>query len=210
MLIDFHQLAKRHNIKLKDVLHLGANTGQEAETYQQLGAQRVVWVEAIGTIYVKLVKHLEKFPNQIAFCACVSDKTGEDVMFNITNNQCQSSSFLELGTHATEHPTVKVIAKEQMRTVTVTNLLMQNGIELERFGGFLNIDLQGAELLALRGMEDLLCCFDHLYIEVNDAQLYKGCALTPEIDTYLSGHGFIGKETKMTGSGWGDKYYRRI
>ena len=41
------------------------------------------------------------------------------------------------------------------------------------FAIFLNIDIQGAELLALKGMGELLHHFDYAYIEVNHDYVYK-------------------------------------
>ena len=209
MLIDLIQLQSKYGINLVDVLHLGANTGQEAETYERMGAERVIWVEALEPVFLKLKKHLARFPKQIALHACVSDKLGETVLFNIANNGSQSSSILELGTHATEHPTVRYTGTVRMQTVTVESLLVHASLSI-RPGSFLNADLQGAELMALRGMENLMDRFDYVYLEVNDEELYKGCALTPEVDKWLADRGFVGREVHMTGSGWGDKFYMRV
>ena len=48
------------------------------------------------------------------------------------------------------------------------------------FANFLNIDIQGAELLALKGMGSLISYFDYIYLEVNKAHVYKKCALVNE------------------------------
>lgn len=208
MLIPFDYLFSKYGIHTTGVLHLGANTGQEAEVYQRNHIERVVWVEALPSVHAELVQNISKYPGHVALQACVSDVDGQEVVFNVASNGAQSSSFLEFGTHEKEHPTVKFICNLKMQTVRVDTLLERYGITIGN-GWFLNIDLQGAELLALRGMGDLLRCFNHAYIEVNTKELYKGCPLVGEIDAYLGANGFVGRETKMTGSGWGDKYYRR-
>ena len=95
-----------------------------------------------------------------------------------------------------------------MTTVRVDSLLAQHSLSVGP-GWFLNVDLQGAELKALLGMGNLIHQFDHVYIEVNIRELYKGCPLVREIDEYLAKLGFVGKETKMMKQGWGDKYYQR-
>lgn len=209
MLIPFDELFARHHVKPVGVLHLGANTGQEAETYHKFGIPKVVWVEALPDICLKLKEHLAPYPQQLALCACLSEVDGKPVAFNISNNEAQSSSFLEFGTHTTEHPTVRYIGQMKMKTTRVDTLLRQNGINLAN-GWFLNIDLQGAELLALKGMGNLIRFFKWAYIEVNTKQLYKGCPFVTEIDAYLAPYGFVGKECKMTGNGWGDKFYARV
>jgi len=208
MLIPFDRLFAQHGIQTKGVLHLGANTGQEAEVYDALGIQKVVWVEALPDIHAKLQAHILPFPGQIALCACVSSVEGDIVTFRRANNEAQSSSFLEFGTHAKEHPTTKFIGQQAMRTQRVDALLQRASIKVED-GWFLNVDLQGAELLALVGMGELLRKFAHAYIEVNKAYLYKGCPLVEQIDDYLAKYGFVGVETLWTKHGWGDKYYQR-
>ena len=72
---------------------------------------------------------------------------------------------------------------------------------------FLVMDLQGAELLALKGMGDLLNKFKYAYLEVNRDELYVNGAKVEEIDIYLDNYGFKRKETKMLGFGWGDALY---
>lgn len=208
MLIPFEILFRKYNINPNGILHIGANTGQEAEAYDKLGVKNVIWVEAIPDVYLKLRSHISKYPGHIAIEACVSDKDGETVEFNIANNEGQSSSFLELGTHKQEHPTVKYINQIALQTIRVDTLLQQNNLTLSD-GWLLNIDLQGAELLALKGMGNLIDFFDYAYLEVNQKELYKGCPLIQDIDLFMGIKGFDRKETKMTGNGWGDALYSR-
>lgn len=207
MLIPFDYLFTKYRLHPRGILHLGANTGQEAESYHHLLIKNVVWVEAIPEVHQKLQKHVKPY-GHIALQACLSDRDGEVMKFNISSNECQSSSFFEFGTHAQEHPTVKFVKSIELVTARVDTLLAANNIEIEK-GWFLNVDLQGAELLALKGMGSLLEKFTEAYVEVNEKHLYKGCPLIGEIDTYLMGFGFVRKEKKMTGNGWGDAFYQR-
>jgi len=95
-----------------------------------------------------------------------------------------------------------------MTTMRADTLLMRDEDMIPN-GSFLNLDLQGAELLALRGLGEMLWWFEYVYVEVNERELYQGCPLVREIDDYLSRFGFSGMEVKMTNHGWGDKFYRR-
>lgn len=209
MLIPFNELFQQHNVKATHVLHLGANTGQEAQAYYDNGVRTVIWVEALPTLMPVLRKHVEPVGG-LCLCACVSDVDGKEVQFNVATNGGQSSSMLEFGTHSTAHPTVKFSSRHMMQTVRVDTLLRSNFLEIRKEDTwFLNADLQGAELLALKGMGDLLGRFRYAYIEVNDKELYKGCPLTKEIDAYLAKFGFVAAQTKMTNWGWGDKFYVR-
>lgn len=211
MLIPFDQLFQRYDVKAKGVLHLGANTGQEADVYAALGIKRVIWVEALPDIYTQLVQKIARYPGSLAFCACLSNIDGYPVTFHRANNESQSSSFLEFGTHAQEHPTTRYIETIPMTTIRLDTLLKREGIIHQVEGGwFLNIDVQGAELLVLKGMGNLLSKFDCAYIEVNEKELYKGCPRVGEIDAHLSLYGLVGVECKMTSAGWGDKFYRKL
>lgn len=208
MLISFDYLFRKYKIKPEGILHVGANEGQEAEMYDQLGVKNVIWVEAIPEVFAKLQKNIAKYPGQSAILACVGDQDGKEVVFNVANNDGQSSSYLQFGTHAKVHPTVKYVRQEKMVMRRLDSLLM---MELEYFepcsGWFLNMDLQGVELDALRGMGSLLHDFDWAYIEVNAEPLYEGCALVQEVDDYLAKFKFLPKETKWTGAKWGDRFY---
>jgi len=209
MLIPFDQLFRRHNVKLNQVLHVGANTGQEAIEYQRHGAKEVWWVEAHQPTYQKLLAHLNNFPGHSALNVCVSNVDGAKVDFHVANNGAQSSSILEFGTHTKEHPTVQFVSNVPMSTMRLDTLAKDCGIEFED-DAFLNIDLQGAEMLALEGLGNQLEKFKHLYLEVNERELYKGCVLVGDLDHWLAHRGFVGKEVHMTGSGWGDKFYQRV
>lgn len=209
MLIPFKELFRRHGIKPTGILHLGANTGQEAEDYKAAGVQNVIWVEANPSLFPKLVSHVRPYGHR-ALKGCISDKDGERRPFHIANNGGQSSSLLELGTHKEAHPEVKYVADIEITTIRVDSLLKKNGLVISSPGWFLNVDLQGAELLALKGMEGLLKHFSYLYLEVNERFLYVGCPLIGELDCFLDPHGFRRVETKMSGGhGWGDALWIR-
>lgn len=205
-MIDFDILWPKYGINPGGVLHLGANTGQEAPVYQKHGVQSVIWIEAIPEIYHQLKENLMAYKGQTAFCACVGDQEGKEIEFNVSNNEAQSSSYLELGHHSVIHPTVHYTRK------FITNMRRVDAIfPPETFDGkkwFLNADLQGSELQAFQGMGDLIKKFDWVYSEINFLECYKGGALVGEIDQYLSKFGFSRVETgPVVGETWTDALY---
>jgi FkbM family methyltransferase len=203
MLIDFRTLFPKYDIKPKGVLHVGANIGEEAPVYDELGIKDVVWIEANEQLIPQLtINTRDKYKHKVIH-ACVGDVQDLEVKFHISNNAGQSSSYLELGTHKTAHPEVHYIKDVVMKMKRIDQFRTC-------WGGydFLNIDLQGAELKALRGMGDILHQFKWAYLEVNQQELYKGCALVEDIDMYMIGYGFRRAETKWCGNtGWGDALY---
>lgn len=206
MLIPFSDLFKKYNVDATGVLHVGAHWGEEIKEYYSNGVQRSIWVEADPKCMKQLRKNIAPYPSAIALEACIGERNGDIVQFNVANNDGQSSSYLEFGTHTKEHPTVKFIDKIEMRTVRLDKLLLFGGIDLKDYT-FLNIDLQGAELFALKSLGEELSKIKYAYIEVNEKELYKGCPLVNEIDDYLRGFGLLGVEAKITNWGWGDKFY---
>lgn len=203
MLIPFQDLVRKYNFQIEGVLHIGASEGQEAIEYHNLKAKRVVWIEAIPWVYDKLVRHISKFQGQEALNYCIGDVDGKWIAFNEANNGGQSSSILELGTHKMVHPEVKYIDKTSMKMRRIDKIDHDfSGLD------FLNIDLQGAEMLALKGMGDMIDQFKFLYLEVNKQHLYVGCPLIEEIEEYIGQYGFKRMELQWCGNtNWGDAFY---
>ena len=197
------RIMKEHNIALKGILHIGAHKCEEMPIYENFGlsATDVVWIDAIDT-YVFLAKK-RGIPH--IYNAVITDKDDEVVTFNLSNNDA-SSSILEMETHLIEHPHIYYVDKVEMNTVTIDTFFKRNTLDPKKYN-MCNIDIQGAELLALKGGVEYLAYVDLLYLEVNERHLYKGCALVGEIDTFLEAYGFKRILTKMTQYGWGDAIY---
>jgi len=209
MLIELSQLLKKYNLKPTGVFHVGASSGQEAKSYNDCGLTKVIWIEAIPKVFNQLKERIKHYPEMYCINACVSDKTGEQVTFHISSNEAQSSSMLELGTHKTEHPDVTYVEDIQLTTKRLDYILKTARLDISEYN-FLNLDLQGAELLALKGLGDELNKVEAVYCEVNKAHLYVGCPLIEDIDAYLSGFGFKRVETEWCGNfNWGDALYIR-
>lgn len=211
MMIDFDYLVEKFNIRTKGVLHIGANRGQEALAYKKHGIEKVIWIEAIPEVYDELLAYLKSVDclGENIFCinVCVGDTNGKEVTFHESNNESQSSSYLELGVHKEIHPTVKYIRDIPMVTFRVDSFL--EGWNMSDYG-LLNIDIQGAELQALKGMGILLAGFKYAIIEVNQKETYEECALVGEIDEYMKIFGFGRVETgKFVADCWTDALYLR-
>lgn len=197
MLIPFDYIVRKYG-KPSGILHVGANLGEEAEAYDKAGVKEVCWIEANPELIPQLRINAKKYGHRV-IQACIGDVQNLEVQFHISNNAGQSSSYLELGTHKTAHPEVHYV-----RDITMK---MQRLDQMSCWGeyDFLNCDLQGSELKALKGMGDTLSDFKWLYLEVNKEHLYEGCPLVEDLDLYLLGFGFKRVETKWAGNtGWGD------
>lgn len=207
MMISFDYLVEKHKLDIKGVLHLGASTGQERNAYDTYCKGWVIWVEAIPKVYLDLQQNIKSYPQQTAYNACLSNVDGSDVIFNVSNNESQSSSILELGVHALIHPEVHYVEQIAMKTQRVDTLLKDVDVSTINF---LNVDLQGAEHLAIEGMGDLIKNIDYALLEVNMKETYKGCMLIEELDYFMLQRGFERVETgQWVAETWTDALYIR-
>jgi FkbM family methyltransferase len=191
------------NIDITGVLHIGAHECEEMPFYKMLGLKDndVIWIDAISE-KVEQAKN-RGVPNM--YNAVVTDSDDMHIDFNISSNN-ESSSVLEFGTHTTEHPHVFFTSKIEMKSITVDTFFERNGIDGSKCN-FWNFDIQGAELMALKGAINSIKHAKVLYLEINEKELYKGCALVDEIDEFLKQYNFARVHTVMTPHGWGDGLY---
>jgi hypothetical protein len=206
MLIPFTQIndiLTRHNIQCSGALHIGAHECEELPFYSQLGvlAKDILWIDAIPS-KVQEAK-VRGIPN--VYNAVITDTDDEDIVFNVSNN-VQSSSVLEFGTHSTEHPWVVYVDKLHQKSITIDTFFERNSLDASKCT-FWNFDIQGAELLALKGATKYIQYAKAIYLEVNVKELYKGCGLIGEIDLFLERYKFKRVLTNITEHGWGDALY---
>lgn len=206
MLIDFRQLFPKYDIKPKGVLHVGAHTGEEAPVYLELGIKRQVWVEANPDLIPRLTHQLSGNDEAIILNFAAGE-VNSDMMLNISSNDGQSSSILELGTHKIVHPDVRYVSAVSVPVVRLDSVPMP-------FCDFLNLDVQGYEGHVLRGMGDMLKQFRWIYTEVSKDEVYKGCMTLESMDLFMTVNGF--RRVELFNSGgffdrlrWSDSLYIR-
>lgn len=194
-------------IRPKGVLHLGACMGEEADIYSTAGVPLVVWFECNPRVLPQLRMSVSSRIGHYVIEAAISEEDGQEVEFNITNNDA-SSSILNLKDHKIVYPDITLSHKLKLKTRTVDSLLLENHFHYTEFD-FANLDLQGAELLALKGMKKVLPNLQWVYTEVNMRELYEGCALLQDIDAFLTTAGFQRERLADSGMWWGDALYVR-
>lgn len=195
MLIDI----TKHKLHAAGVIHVGAHWGQEYETYVKMGITRMVFIEPASHAY-SILKG--KFGNKLGIdlmqCA-LGSRLGSARLNIEKQNQGQSNSILEMGTHLTQHPGIHFTETEEVPVLTL-DIIYQPGYDL------LVIDVQGYEKEVLDGGRQVLKNFKYIYSEVNREDVYRGCARVEEIDLLLDAHGFKRMATQWVG-GWGDALY---
>lgn len=206
MLINIEDIKKillSLNININGCFHVGAHECEELPYYTELGIlqENIVWIDAIDS---KVNEAIDRgIPN--VYNAVISDKDDEEIIFNISNN-VQSSSILEFATHSYEHPSVIYVDKIKKKSITIDTFFERNNLDASKYN-FWNFDIQGVELLALKGAIQSIKYAKVLYLEVNEKELYKNCGLITEIDTFLLQYNFKRVLTNITQYGWGDALY---
>ena len=200
---DVQNLLSTNNISINGCFHVGAHNCEELETYNILGVKNedIVWVDALSSKVNESI--LRGVPN--VYHAVISDRDDEDIEFNVSNNFASSSIF-EVGTHLEQHPHIYYIDKIQEKSITIDTFFERNNLNASKYD-FWNFDIQGAELLALKGATKSIKYAKVIYLEVNSEELYKNGALINEIDDFLVQFKFKRVITNMLKHGWGDAIY---
>jgi FkbM family methyltransferase len=213
MYASLKEIIKKYNVNITGIIHLGGCKGEELFSYYKNDINNVLLVEANPDL-IKFLKIKKFFYNTFTkmkidlenFAATDSDN--DILTLNVTNN-IQSSSILKLHKHSILHPEVKVIKEIKVKSYTI-NSLFQQDYDIKNFN-FMNLDIQGAELLALKGSDKILQNIKAIYTEINYDEVYKDCALINDLDEYLKKFNFKRVYTTTPESDyWGDALYLRI
>src|ERR1700722_648246 len=202
MLVPVDTLAKTFGVRPTGVLHVGAHEAEEWEEYQRVGWRPVTWVEMLPEKAELLRAKFAADQLTTVINAACWDEDGQQLPLFRANNG-QSSSLLAPDHHLKAHPTVTFVTEDSMTTSRLDSLLPKQATF-----DFLNFDIQGAELKALKGLGSRLADVSWAYLEINRKPLYAGCALLPDLDKFLAERGFYRVVLRMAGdSGWGDALY---
>jgi FkbM family methyltransferase len=202
---DLAALCRTHGVAVAGVVHVGANRGDEIAQYDALGARRVVFVEANPGLATGLRARFADRPEvTVGEFAAAAENGHAD--FHLTSFD-QSSSLLKLKRHAEIYPEIVAAGTIRVAKRRLDEALAEMGLAGAAFD-LLALDIQGAELLALRGAPDLLGRVRAVNCELAFEELYEGCALAPEIDAHLGGFGFVRVATATPyHPSWGDGFY---
>lgn len=205
MLIKFYDLLFLKE-KVKGIIHIGAHELEELKDYLKVNVDRIIWIEANPEKYDLINKKIESFPN-MSLGKFAAGRSNDIKYLNIANNS-QASSILDFGTHKINYPKINYETKIKVEIKALDDWL-ENNFANRYLYNFLNIDIQGYELEALKGMKNQLSLIEYIYMEVSFEEVYKGCAELKEIDQFLLKFGFKRVAIKKTKKGWGDALYSK-
>ena len=173
---------------LRGIIHIGANTGQEAKQY---AARRlnVLWIEPIPNLYEELKANIAPYPRQQALNYLVGDEDNKPVAMHVCNNEGLSSSIFDMDMHQKMYPNVAFNYDIECIMWTLDTIVERENIDVaRRFDGMV-IDVQGAELLVLKGAKQTLDKMKRLQVESANFSLYKNYPTAQDLGQIANSHG---------------------
>jgi len=199
MVLDFDNLYKKYDLRIKGLLHIGAHWGGENKIYQKYGIENKIFFEPLPHVFKKLQKNVK---DGILINKALGSKAGTASMYVEYDNDSQSSSLLKPKTHLIDFPTIKFTDRIQVDIIRLDDYAFDYNDY-----NFINIDVQGYELEVFKGAVNTLKHIDYIITEINNGEVYEKCAQVEELDEFLQQYDFERVETDWMTDSWGDAFY---
>lgn len=210
MLVELGDILDKLNFDINGIIHIGAGSGAELRNYSKLEVKNFIMIEPDPISYKKLFlrkiyynffyKKKIKIENLL-----ITDEKKSNVDFKIMNVK-DCNSVLDLHLHKKIYPNIFLKKTIKLKSETLNNIF-ESKYNIKDYN-FINIDIQGAELLAFKGATNILNHIKGIYSEVNFEELYKNCTLVDQLDEYLEKYDFKRVYTNNDmHSSWGDALY---
>ncbi len=202
-LLDLTKLDDTYKLTVKGVAHFGAYTGEEVEDYRKLNYRPIHLFEPQKKLFKKLEESFSRDEDIFLYNLGLGKENITSKLFLSPSNEGASASLLKPSGHLKYHPEIKFEDTENIEIRTYDEFDLSNV-------NYLNIDIQGYELEALKGSENSLKKYiEYIYIEISREEMYEDAILKNQLDSYLKGFGFIRVSTRWASSKipWGDAFY---
>lgn len=196
------------NIKINNILHIGACLGEEITFYETLNPKLIYWFEPNPKLLEKLRQNVSKntFISEV-FSYAVSSKKGV-ANFNIIENQDQTnpgcSSLQELKIHADLYKNIKKVNTCEVQTINIDEFLTENNLETKF--NLVSLDTQGHDFEILNS-SSVIFESELIVIETADVELYEGQKVSSEIETLLNNKGYRKEYYHPFHQVWGDTLF---
>jgi FkbM family methyltransferase len=171
-----------NGLNLDVVVDIGANRGQFALCVRRLYPRAKIFsfepLQKPGETYKTVFENdslAHLFPKAIAA------QSGSASMY--VSRWDVSSSLLPFA--QAQHDNFPLTEESRRETVATTTLSECLNPEVIEGTALLKLDVQGYELVALHGCEDLISKFKYVYVEASFIELYLGQALATDVIAYL-------------------------
>jgi FkbM family methyltransferase len=209
-ILDHHAV---RDIPKRGVVHVGADVGQEVEQYLCYGFEKIVLIDANPRCCETLFAKFGRDSRVKIFNYAVCDRQGilDFHVHTSHSGSTEPASILPMKRFKEIVRTLRTAETIKIHATTLDALFEQNGLARRDYN-FLNIDVQGAELMVLHGALSILDFIDAVVSETNLIELYDGGSLEHEIVDFLAVRGFEKKhaiyhtlyDDKSTFPAWGE------
>jgi len=172
------------------IIEVGAHIGLDTEEFA-LAFPRgtVIAFEPHPRLHSQLTDRTRFYPNVTCFGVALSDGPSVRRFHQSSGSSDASGSILTPTRHLSRHPSVTFLAQDQTVVVTTTLDAYVEAAGIDKIS-LLWIDVQGAELLVLKGSLKSLAHIDWIYVEVAPTPLYEGGATYSDVQRHLERFGF--------------------
>lgn len=181
----------KERFRPKGIIHVGAHMGQEVSSYLDHGYENVFLIEANPNLISPLKQRFVANTKIKIFEGAISDQDEQTELMIHTSRSgsVEAASLLSLKDFKKIVPTLHT-----PQTVSVSSYRLDSLVERKLLDptlyNFLILDIQGAELLALKGAKEILKTMDAVQVEVGVIEMYEKQALEDEITSHLTSLGF--------------------
>jgi len=179
------KVLKRHHFDL--IVDVGANRGQFTLIARKLYPQAIIHAFEPLTEPARVFHRILGSDAGVILHPCAIGREKARATMHITKKDHSSSLLPTTETLTAMFPCT---AEKGTRPVDVITLSEALGDAAIPAASLLKIDVQGYELEVLKGCEDMLNKFSHLYVECSFIELYQGQALAHQIIAWLEERGF--------------------
>jgi FkbM family methyltransferase len=152
----------------------------------------VLWIEADKELSERLSKKGLNVINTV-----ISDKKGKALYYRTNKKACDS--LLKPKANLTWGKNLIPMGTEMVKTTPLKDIQASYNYNM------LVMDIQGAELLALKGAD--LNKIDYIQAEVHVVETYENCTKRKQLIKYLKD--FKEVEIRLLKKGWGDAFFIR-
>jgi FkbM family methyltransferase len=183
------------------ILEAGAHRGTDTVVFAGMWPDGQVHAfEPIPEVYEHLERATAALPNVKTYRCALGERTAVERMYVSGGGQDASSSLLAPRDHLSAYPEITFDETQEVEVMTIAAWASRERIE--RVDGMW-LDMQGAELAALRAAGPILETTRAIILEVFLVPLYAGAPLWPEVREWLTAQGFRVKREAL-GESYGD------
>jgi FkbM family methyltransferase len=189
------------NVEEPTIFDVGSCEGLDSIKYSRMFPDaRVFAFEPISSNFQKIKDNISAFKSSKIhpFHLALSDKKSTIEIFKSSGNPesekgdwehgNKSSSILAPEKHLDVYDWCKFDSKEEVESDTLKSFCQDQDINRV---DLLHMDVQGAELMVLKGAADFLSNIRMIWMEVAYVELYKDQPLRDEVTNYMKAQGFI-------------------